>query len=176
MDVSSGKRVVRERRGPHLEVALPVPLRCGHCFGPANTMWRKLLYSGFHTPKAVTYHEPTVMWLFMIGHSLGRMETCFSPSTQGAETTPHLKSRFCLQAILKKKKRALCKILRLTDLVEPVLKELEQRRTCRGYWVNIFNAIQNIGRTTQVKYEFKIDGPRPGTRGARSIYLTPYKT
>ena len=47
-------------------------------------MWRKLLYSGFHTPKAVTYHEPTVMWLFMIGHSLGRMETCFGPSTQGA--------------------------------------------------------------------------------------------
>ena len=29
--------------------------------GPANRMWRKLLYSGFHTPKAVTYHEPTVM-------------------------------------------------------------------------------------------------------------------
>ena len=51
---------------------------------PANTMWRKLLYSGFHTPKAVTYHEPTVMWLFMIGRSLGRMETCFGPSTQGA--------------------------------------------------------------------------------------------
>ena len=47
-------------------------------------MWRKLLYSGFHTPKAVTYHEPTVMWLFMIGHSLGRMETRFGPSTQGA--------------------------------------------------------------------------------------------
>ena len=23
--------------------------------------------------KAVTYHEPTVMWLFMIGHSLGRI-------------------------------------------------------------------------------------------------------
>ena len=37
----------------------------------------KLLYAGFHTPKAVTYHEPTVMWLFMIGHSLGRVETCF---------------------------------------------------------------------------------------------------
>ena len=35
---------------------------------------------GFHTPKAVTYHEPTVVWLFMIGHSLGRMEACFSPS------------------------------------------------------------------------------------------------
>ena len=48
---------------------------------PANTMWRNLLYSGFHTPKAVTYHEPTVMWWFMIGHSLGRMETCFGPST-----------------------------------------------------------------------------------------------
>ena len=27
----------------------------------------------YHTPKAVTYHEPTVMWLFMIGHSLGRI-------------------------------------------------------------------------------------------------------
>ena len=25
---------------------------------------------GSHTPKAVTYHEPTVRWLFMIGHSL----------------------------------------------------------------------------------------------------------
>ena len=35
----------------------------------ANIMWRKLLYAGF---------------LFMIGHSLGRVETCFSPSTQGA--------------------------------------------------------------------------------------------
>ena len=40
--------------------------------------------SGFHTPKAVTYHEPTVIWLFVIGHSLGRMETCFGPSTLGA--------------------------------------------------------------------------------------------
>ena len=48
-------------------------------------MGRKFLYSGFHTPRlCVTYHEPTVMWLFMIGHSLGRMETCFGPSTQGA--------------------------------------------------------------------------------------------
>ena len=37
----------------------------------------KLLYAGFHTPKAVTYHEPTAIWLFMIGHSLGRMETFF---------------------------------------------------------------------------------------------------
>ena len=27
----------------------------------ANTMWRTLLYSGFHAPKAVAYHEPTVM-------------------------------------------------------------------------------------------------------------------
>ena len=53
---------------------------CNHVVGvPANTMWRKLLYSGFHTAKAVTYHEPTVIWLFMIGHSLGRMETCFGP-------------------------------------------------------------------------------------------------
>ena len=41
---------------------------------------------GFHTPKAVTYHEPTNndMWLFMIGHSLGRMEACFAPSCFGA--------------------------------------------------------------------------------------------
>ena len=51
--------------------------------GPANTMGRRLLSSGFHTPKAVTYHEPTVIWLLMIGHSLGRMETCFGPSTHG---------------------------------------------------------------------------------------------
>ena len=34
--------------------------------------------------QAVTYHEPTALWLFMIGHSLGRLETCFGPSTQGA--------------------------------------------------------------------------------------------
>ena len=27
-----------------------------------------------HTPKAVAYNEPTVMWLFMIGHTLGRMD------------------------------------------------------------------------------------------------------
>ena len=27
----------------------------------ANATWRQLLYSGFHTPKAVAYHEPTVM-------------------------------------------------------------------------------------------------------------------
>ena len=45
------------------------------CGPNANTMWRKLLYSGF--------------------------ETCFGPSTQGAETKTHLKSRFC--AILKKR-------------------------------------------------------------------------
>ena len=74
-----------------------------HSCWPANTMWRKLLYSGFNTPKAVTYHEPTVMWLCMIGHSLGRMETCFCPSTQGALTRTRLKSRFCLQAILTKR-------------------------------------------------------------------------
>ena len=65
-------------------------------------------------PKAVTYHEPTVMWLFMIGHSLGRAETCFGPSTQGAETETHLKSRFCLQAILGKRGGAGGKNLRLT--------------------------------------------------------------
>ena len=68
-------------------------------------MWRKLLYSGFHTPKAVTYHEPIVIWLFMIGHSLGRMETCFGPSTPkvlGSDIKTHLTSRFC--AILEKKK------------------------------------------------------------------------
>ena len=41
----------------------------------ANTMWRKLFYSGF--------------------------ETCFGPSTQGAGTKTHLESRFC--AILKKR-------------------------------------------------------------------------
>ena len=43
--------------------------------GTSNAMWRKLFYSGF--------------------------ETCFGPSTQGAETKTHLKSRFC--AILKKR-------------------------------------------------------------------------
>ena len=32
-----------------------------------------LLPAPVHTPKAVTYHEPTATWLFMIGHSLGRM-------------------------------------------------------------------------------------------------------
>ena len=26
----------------------------------------------------MTYHEPTVMWLFMIGHSLGRTEIGFA--------------------------------------------------------------------------------------------------
>ena len=29
----------------------------GACKHNANTMWRKLLYSGFHTSKAVTYHD-----------------------------------------------------------------------------------------------------------------------
>ena len=33
-------------------------------------------------PKAVAYHEPTVMRLFMIGHSLGRMEMCFDIESQ----------------------------------------------------------------------------------------------
>ena len=55
-----------------------------HSTWPANSMWRKLLHSGFDTPKAEFYHEPTVIWLFMIGHSLGRVEVCFGPSTQGA--------------------------------------------------------------------------------------------
>ena len=65
---------------------------------PENIMRRNLLYSGFHTPKAVAYHEPTVTWLSMIGHSLGRMEACVGPSTEGAGTKTHLKylkSRFC---------------------------------------------------------------------------------
>ena len=44
----------------------PVPFRLLHPFlwnmlpllvEPASTMWRRLLYSGFHTPKAVTYHD-----------------------------------------------------------------------------------------------------------------------
>ena len=47
-------------------------------------MLRKLLYYRFHTPKAVTCHAPTVICLFMIGQKLGRMETWFGPSTQGA--------------------------------------------------------------------------------------------
>ena len=57
-------------------------------------MW--ILYA-----KAVTYHEPTVMWLFMIGHSLGRMETCFGPATQvaGIRYKTHLKSRFDIKHI-----------------------------------------------------------------------------
>ena len=38
--------------------------------------------SGFHTPKAVTYHAPTVMWLFMIGHSLGRVKRRFAVGSQ----------------------------------------------------------------------------------------------
>ena len=55
-------------------IALPSTVGCGWwghtlllgCYGrghtllfggPANTMWRKLLYSGFNTPKAVTYHD-----------------------------------------------------------------------------------------------------------------------
>ena len=42
---------------------------------PVNTIWRKCLYSGF--------------------------ETCFGPSTQGAGTKTHLKSRCC--AILTKR-------------------------------------------------------------------------
>ena len=49
--------------------------------GPANTMRRRILYSGF--------------------------ETCFGLSTQGAGTETHLKPRFC--AILKKKRGARCK-------------------------------------------------------------------
>ena len=43
----------------------------------------KLLYTGFHTPQAVTYHEPTVTWLFMIGHSLGRVGDVFLVGTPG---------------------------------------------------------------------------------------------
>ena len=55
-------------------------------------MWRKFLYSGFHTPKAVTYREPTAVWLFMIGHSLGRTETCFWPQGAGIryQNTPQI--------------------------------------------------------------------------------------
>ena len=41
-----------------------------HCSNQAGAT------SGFNTHKAVTYHEPTVLGLFMIGHSLGRMEMC----------------------------------------------------------------------------------------------------
>ena len=52
---------------------------------PAHTMWHNLLYSGF--------------------------ETCFGPSTQGAGTKTHLKSRFCT---ILKIKEARCKNLRLT--------------------------------------------------------------
>ena len=59
--------------------AKQLDLRC--VFYPnVNTMWRKILYSGF--------------------------ETCFGPSTQGAGTKTHLKSRFC--AILTKRGAMLC--------------------------------------------------------------------
>ena len=55
-----------------------------HSWWPVNTMGCTLLDSGFYTPKAVTYHAPTIMCLCMIAHSLGRIETCFGTSTQGA--------------------------------------------------------------------------------------------
>ena len=61
---------------------------------PVNTMWRKLLHSGF--------------------------ETCFGPSTQGAGTKTHLKSRFC--AILEK--GAWCKCLRLTDPAQLLMAQV----------------------------------------------------
>ena len=43
--------------------------------------------------------------LFMIGHSLGRMETCFGwypqhPMLLGSDSKTHLKSRCCLHIIL----------------------------------------------------------------------------
>ena len=59
----------------------------------SNGMGGWIKYAGFHTPKAVTYHEPTVMWLFMIGHSLGRVGTFFARSN-GAGSKTHLKSSF----------------------------------------------------------------------------------
>ena len=34
-----------------------------------------------HTPTAEAYHERTVMWLFMIGHSLGRIDVSYFLST-----------------------------------------------------------------------------------------------
>ena len=86
-------------------------------FWPANAMWRKLLHSGFHTPKAVAYHEPTVMWLFVIGHSLGRVETCFGPSTQGAGIRYQNTSQIqILLASHFEKKGARCKNVRLAGL------------------------------------------------------------
>ena len=59
---------------------------------PANTMWCKLLYSGFHTPKAVAYHEPAVI----------QNKEVYA-KVQGSDIKTHLKSRFCLQAILKQR-------------------------------------------------------------------------
>ena len=51
-----------------------------------------------HTPKAVTYHEQSHYCWFMIGHSLGRME-----------------SRYCLQAIL------MCNVLPTSKLASEVM-------------------------------------------------------
>ena len=48
-----------------------VPKRVMGCARLKSRLWAPVR---FHTPKAVTYHEPKVMRLYMIGHSLGRID------------------------------------------------------------------------------------------------------
>ena len=93
-----------------------------------NTMWRKLLYSGFHTPKAVTYHEPTVIYIVHdrsqpwaygdvfwpqhpqcwdpISKHISNPDVACKPfKVLGSDIKTHLEPRLCLQAILKKRGR-----------------------------------------------------------------------
>ena len=88
-----------------------------------NKLGFELLCAGFHTPKAVTYHEPTVMWLFMIGHSLGRMETFFAPGPNdlGAKhpsrrvSWRNIRIRDVFHAIAKHKNTSRIRMLRQFD-------------------------------------------------------------
>ena len=95
-------------------------------------MWRKLLYSGFLTPKAVAYRDPTAMWLFITGNSLGRMETCLGVLGPKHISNPDFACK------LFWRKGAQCYILRLAG-----------RRGIKGNRVYIFNPIQNIARITR---------------------------
>ena len=97
----------------------------------------------------------------MIGHSLGRVGTCFGPSTPRTGAKTHLKSRCC--AVLFYKFSAAQSVAKALDkhqcsAAQPVAKALDNHQC---------SAAQPVAKAFDAHHSFF-------ARDTSSIYLTPY--
>ena len=68
-----GWQWVQDGCATHAEAPRPWPVHYYYYILLVAKWWFKRLYSGFHTPKAAVTYSNVI--LFLIGHSLGRMES-----------------------------------------------------------------------------------------------------